>query len=97
MKYCGGTFSSYKLVLCIPIFKILGHICTPNGQVPDKNHLALLECWGSYQLLTEVCAFLGMVGVLQIFVKNFAHYAHHLTKLTCTRVPFEFGPDQLNV
>ena len=31
-----------------------------------------------------------------MFVKNFAHCAHHLTKLTCTRVPFEFGPDQLN-
>ena len=31
-----------------------------------------------------------------MFVKNFAHCAHHLTKLMHTRVPFEFGPDQLN-
>ena len=31
-----------------------------------------------------------------MFIKNFAHRAHHLTKLTCTRVPFKFSPDQLN-
>ena len=31
-----------------------------------------------------------------MFVKNFAHCAYHLTKLTRTGVPFEFGPDQLN-
>ena len=36
------------------------------------------------------------MAVLQIFIKNFAHHAHHLTKLTCTGVPFEFGTDQLN-
>ena len=96
MKYSGGTFSSHKLVLCAPTFKILGHVCTPNGWVPDKNRLALLERWGPCQLLTKVHAFLGTVGVLRMFVKNFAHRAHHLTKLTCTGVPFEFSPDQLN-
>ena len=64
MKYSGGTFSGHKLVLCTPTFKILGHVCTPNGCVPDKNCLALLECWGPCQLLTKVHAFLGMVGVL---------------------------------
>ncbi|KNZ76626.1 hypothetical protein J132_09371 [Termitomyces sp. J132] len=26
MKYCGGTFSGHKLVLCAPTFKILGHV-----------------------------------------------------------------------
>ena len=47
-------------------------------------------------MLTEVCAFLGTFGILHIFVKNFAHCTHHLTKLTCTRASFKFGPDQIN-
>ena len=96
MKYSNGTFSGHKCVLCTPTFKILGHVCTSNGWVPNKNYLPLLECWGPCQLLTKVRAFLGTVRVLWMFGKNFAHCAHHLMKLMHTRVPFKFGPDQLN-
>ena len=96
MKYSSGAFSSHKLILCAPTFKILSYVCTPNGQIPDENCLVLLECWGPCQLLTKVCAFLGTVGVLQMFVKNFAHHPHHLTKLMHTGVSFEFGPNQFN-
>ncbi|KNZ78147.1 hypothetical protein J132_01672 [Termitomyces sp. J132] len=73
MKYCGGTFSGHKLILCAPTFKILGHVCTPSGRMPDKSRLALIKQWGPCKLLLEVQAFLGTVGVLRIFVKNFAH------------------------
>ncbi|KAG6874881.1 hypothetical protein C0992_006095, partial [Termitomyces sp. T32_za158] len=31
-----------------------------------------------------------------MFVKNFAHHAHHLTRLTRANTPFKFGPNQLN-
>ena len=95
-KYCSGTFLGHKLVLYSPTFKIPTHICTPSDCVPNKSYLALLECWGPCKLLIQVRVFLGTVGILCIFVKNFAHCAHHLIKLTCTGVPFEFGPDQIN-
>src|SRR5262245_50551947 len=29
-----------------------------------------------------------------MFIKDFAKKVHHLNKLMCTGVPFEFGPDQ---
>ncbi|KNZ76913.1 hypothetical protein J132_10859 [Termitomyces sp. J132] len=45
MKYCGGTFSSHKLILCTPTFKILGHLCTPlvpiDYESPDPVILAV--------------------------------------------------------
>ncbi|KNZ79579.1 hypothetical protein J132_09168 [Termitomyces sp. J132] len=53
MKYCGGTFSGHKLVLCAPTFKILGHVCTPSSQIPDKSCLALMEQWGPCKSLLE--------------------------------------------
>ncbi|KNZ82103.1 hypothetical protein J132_08286 [Termitomyces sp. J132] len=82
MKYCSGTFSGHKLVLCTPTFKLIGHIYTPSSHVPDKGCLALLKCWSPCKSLFEVHAFLGTVGVLRIFVKNFTYHAHNLTKLT---------------
>ncbi|KNZ77651.1 hypothetical protein J132_04686 [Termitomyces sp. J132] len=96
MKYCSSTFSGHKLVLYALTFKILGHVCTPSSQIPDESCLALLKCWGPCKLLSEVRAFLGTVGVLRIFVKNFAYHANNLTKLTRVGIPFKFGPDQIN-
>ena len=49
------------------------NICISNSHIPDKSHLMLLKQWGPCQLLSEVHAFLGTVGVLWMFVKNFAH------------------------
>jgi hypothetical protein len=35
-----------------------------------------------------------MVGVLRIYIKNFAHRAHALVKLTSKDVPFKWGKEQ---
>ena len=40
-------------------------------------------------------AFVGTIGVCQLFIKNFAHWAHHLVKPTRKGAPWEFGPEQL--
>jgi hypothetical protein len=45
--------------------------------------------------LSDVCAFLGTVGVARIFIKNFAHRANALTILTRKNYPFIFGPEQI--
>ncbi|KNZ72350.1 hypothetical protein J132_03441 [Termitomyces sp. J132] len=96
MKYCGSTSSGYKLILCTLTFKILKHICMPSSCIPVESHLALLKCWGPCKLLSVIQAFLGTVGVLKIFLKNFAHHANNLMKLTHVGILFEFGPDQIN-
>jgi len=95
MKYCGGTFSAHKLALCVPEIIVVGHRCTYEGRLPDESKTAAVVKWGPCKDLSEVRAFLGTIGVLRIFIRNFAHRAHHLVKLTRKDTPFEFGPDQL--
>jgi hypothetical protein len=45
--------------------------------------------------LSEVCAFLGTIGVCCIFIPNFAKQANTLVNLTHKKVPFEFVPTQV--
>ena len=95
MKYCGGTFSGYKLYLCVPEIIVVGHLCTFEGRKPERSKVAVIRNWGPCQTLSDVRAFLGTVGLCRIFIKNFAHRAHPLVKLTRKDVPFEFGPEQI--
>jgi hypothetical protein len=50
-----------------------------------------------FQSLSEVHTFLGTVGVVQIFIKNFFLCTHPLIKLTQGDKPFIFGPEQIQV
>jgi hypothetical protein len=95
MKYCGGTFSGLKLFLCVPEIFVLGHRCTPEGRLPDESRVSAIRKWGPCQSLSEVHAFLGTVGVVQIFIKNFSLRTHPLIKLTRKDEPFVFGPEQI--
>ena len=45
--------------------------------------------------LSDVRTFLGTIGVCRMFIQNFAHQAHHLSKLTWKEAPFEYGPKQI--
>ena len=95
MKYCGGTFSGKKLAVCVDEIIVVGHRCTYEGRLPDESKVAVIQKWGPCTTLSDVRAFLGTVGLLRIFIRNFAHRAHHLVKLTRKDAPFEFGPDQI--
>jgi hypothetical protein len=37
MKYSGGAFSGYKMILCAPEITILGHRCTQEGQLLNQS------------------------------------------------------------
>jgi hypothetical protein len=95
MKYSGGTFSGFKSTLCAREITVLGHRCTPEGRLPDPSQVAKIENWGKLHELTDVRAFLGTIGVCRVFIKNFAHRAHHLVKLTRKDATFEYGPQQI--
>ena len=96
MKYSGGTFSGYKSFLCAHEITVLGHRCTINGRLPDQSRVDKVINWGPCKDLSDVRAFLGTIGVCRLFIRNFAHRAHHLVKLTRKDVPWEFGQDQLD-
>src|SRR5271168_5109604 len=95
MKYSGGTFSGYKSLLCAAEITVLGHRCTIDGRLPDQSRVEKIVNWGPCKDLTDVRAFIGTIGVCRLFIKNFAHRAHHLVKLTRKDAPWEFGPEQL--
>ena len=45
--------------------------------------------------MSEVCTFLGTIGVCRIFIHNFAQHVAPLILLTRKDVLFEFGPEQI--
>ena len=42
-------------------------------------------------------AFLGTIGVVRVFIQDFARLAHPLTLLTQKEAPFIFRPEQISV
>ena len=64
-------------------------------KVKRQDRLAKIVNWGPCKDLTDVRTFVGTIGVCRLFIKNFAHHAHHLVKLTRKGAPWEFGLEQL--
>ena len=96
MKYSRGMLSSKKSLVCTHEITVVGHVCTPKGCVPDPINVDKIVNWGPCTDLSEVHAFFGMVGVICVFIKNFAHLTHPLTTLMHKDVPFIFGPEQIS-
>jgi hypothetical protein len=96
-KYCGGTYSGVKIVLCTEEITVVGHRCTPHGHLPDPSRINKIIKWGPCRDLSEVCAFLGTIGICRIFIASFAKCVNALVHLTRKDVPFEFGPAQVAV
>ena len=93
--HTGGTFSGIKTHLGAVEQDLLGHRLTIEGQMPEENHISKVLNWGPCKDLSDVCVFLGMIGVCRMFIKNFTHRAHHLVRLTCKGTEWEFGWAQL--
>ena len=45
MKYCSGTFSGMKLLLCMEKFWIVGNCCSSEGRIADELRIALIRDW----------------------------------------------------
>jgi len=91
MKYCHGTFSGYKATLCAEEITVVGHRCTIHGRLPDDSRVAKIINWGPCRDISDVRAFLGTIGVARMFIRNFVHRTHALTRLTRKDQPFVFG------
>ena len=96
MKYCGGTFSGPKTILCAEEITVVGHRCTVDGRKPDTDRVGIISRWPACKNITDVRMFLGTVGVCRIFMKDFARIAEPLNKLLRQNVTFEWGPEQEN-
>ena len=63
MKYCGGTFSGFKSVLCVEEITVIGHQCTYEGRRPEEQRVKVVRDWGLCKDVSDIRAFLGTVGV----------------------------------
>jgi hypothetical protein len=95
IRHAGGTFSGPKAQLCVPEAVIVGHLCTYDGRRPVPDRVQKIIDWPIPKNLTGVRGFLGTVGTLRMFIKDFAVHAAPLVRLTRRKSEFDFGPEQL--
>ena len=94
VKKCGGTFSVKKSELCVPTVVSVGRVLTYEGRVPEQVSINKVLNWGPCETLTHVRGFLGVCGVVRIWVKDYAKKAKPLVNLTKKKIDFIWGPEQ---
>lgn len=94
IKYCGGTFSGKKALLCMDAFPVVGHICSFEGRRPSEDRIGVITRWGPLENVSEVRQFLGVVGQVRMFIKNYGVISRPIAKLLRGDVEFEWGPKQ---
>ena len=78
IKVYGGTLSAKKSIICAPEAELLGYWLTYEGQRPDPKQMQRIMDWTILTCLTEVRAFLGTMGFVQIFILNYSMIAQPL-------------------
>ncbi|KAJ2912837.1 hypothetical protein MD484_g7576, partial [Candolleomyces efflorescens] len=97
VKKAGGTFSGPKAQICVPEAVIVGHLCTYEGRRPLPDRVQKIVDWPTPRDLTSVRGFLGTVGTMRMFIKDYAVHSEPLVRLTrkSKLKDFVFGPDEL--
>ena len=90
VKHAGGTFSGKKSFFCVPEAIIVGHKCTYEGRLPDDSRIDKIKNWPVPESITEVRGFLGTLGTIRIYVKDYAEHARLLSELLRKDIEFEF-------
>ena len=94
MKYSGGTFSGPKSTLCAAEITVVGHLCGYEGRKPAPEKVLAITNWPTPTSMTELRSFMGTLGLLRIYIRDYAKRAEHLQKMLRGGVSFEWGPDQ---
>ena len=81
MKYCGGTFSGKKTIVCTDSIEVLGHKCDFEGRKPTKDQIEVIKRWTKCDNLRDVHSFLGITGVLRAYISKYGIRAHTLNRL----------------
>src|SRR5258706_415122 len=86
----GATISGSKMVLATPRLQLLGAEVALDGAHISHEVTAKLAKWPTCTNPTEVRGFLGTVGVVRRWIRDFAKIAKPLTALTKKMAPHEF-------
>jgi hypothetical protein len=91
VKYAGGTFSGLKTILCANEFSVVGHICSYEGRKPSTDRIGAILRWPTLKDAAGIRQFLGTVGVMRMFMKDFGKIARPLQKLSSGLKEFIWG------
>ena len=94
IKYCGGTFSGTKALLYLDSFPVVGHICSYEGRRPSTDRVGVITRWGPLENVSEVRQFLGVVGQVRMFIKDYGSISAPISKLLRGDVTFVWGAAQ---
>jgi hypothetical protein len=94
MKYAGGTFSGLKSLLCTAEIVVVGHLCTYKGRKPGPDKVHVILNWGPCKTISDLRSFMGTVGLLRIYITNYATRAEHIQKLLRGKETYHWGEDQ---
>lgn len=95
MKYCGGTFSGKKTVICAESIQVLGHECDYEGRKPTEDTIGVIMRWTACNNISDVRSFLGTTGILRSYIPSYGIRARGLQQLTKKDVKFVWGPEQI--
>ena len=90
IKYCGGTFSGKKALLCLDSFPVVGHVCSYEGRRPSTDRVGVIQRWLPLTSASEVRQFLGVVGYMRMFIKDYTVMQRPLNRLLHADVEFEW-------
>ena len=79
----GATVSAKNLFIAVPEVIILSYKCNFDSHIPDDSKIMRIRDWPPCKLLMDICAFLGTVGFMHIWIKNYSTIARPLVNLTC--------------
>jgi hypothetical protein len=94
LKYCGGTFSGAKSIICWDTFPVVGHICSYEGRRLSVDRIGVIIRWGPLKDVSGVRQFLGTIGVLHMFIKDYGKLAQPIAKLVQGDQEFVWDKEQ---
>src|SRR5882724_6573580 len=80
--------------ICVPEVVAVGHCCTYDGCYPEDRKVQKIIDWPDCNTLMEVRGFLGICGIVRIWVQDFARCAKPLILLMKKDTEFVWGTDQ---
>jgi hypothetical protein len=90
VRESGTTIAGQKTVIATPRLALLGAVVSKDGAHVSHEINAKLNKWPDCKNSTDVRGFLGTVGVVCRWIKNFAIIVKPLTLLTRKMLPSEF-------
>ncbi|GJY65181.1 putative reverse transcriptase domain-containing protein [Tanacetum coccineum] len=85
---------NFKCEFWIPKVQFLGHVIDSQGIHVDPAKIESIKDWQSPKTPSEIRQFLGLVDYYQRFIEGFLKIARSMTKLTQSKVKFEWGDKQ---